>query len=250
MRGRTEFANFTLVAMALLQATSMPVLAEDKEHLFRIESQVESPGPGPGQLAVTYTLINTSSKRITAWDFGCIDVLQDGSDGGRTRTSVDAYRILEKENEGREMSEEARESLIEPDQRVERKITFDLAEPAGPYAAKSCGPLLAIFEDATYEGAPDLAEEHFTRRAQEAIVAKRHFRELERLIGEGKPLADALDILAAQPSGKDLDGMRQAIHRGYPVTAAMVLEELDGDYRWAVHHLPPTWKARVAKELQ
>lgn len=236
-----------LTALAL--ATFLPASAEEKKPSFRIEGQVEAPGPRPGLLEVTYILVNTSSKRITGWDFGCIDILQDGTDGGLTRTSVDAYRVLEMKSEGREVSSTASDSIVEPGQRIERKIIFDSAEQMGPHAAKSCGPIVAIFEDASFEGAPDLAEEHFARRAQEAIEAKRNSRELEKLLSQGKPLAAALDSLAAQPAGKRLDGMRQAIRGGYPATAAMVFEELDGDYRWAIHHLPPSWQTRVAKEL-
>lgn len=242
-------ASRTACLMALTLAMISPASAEEKERAFRVESQLETPGTRPGSLEVTYTLVNTSPKRITAWDFGCLDILHDGTDGGLTMTSVDAYRVLEMKNEGREVSMEGRDGIVEPNQRVERKVTFDPADQAGPYAAKSCGPIVAIFEDATFEGAQHLADAHFARRAQEAIEAKRNVRDLEKLIERGKPLAAALDFLAVRPAGKNLDGMRQAIHRGYPATAKMVFEELDGDYRWAVRHLPPYWQARVAKEL-
>ena len=245
---RERFGAALSCLAVFVLAASWPALADEKEPLFRIESKVEKPGSRKGTLEFTYSLVNTSSQRITAWDFGCIEMLQDGTEGGLTRTAVDGYRSLEMRFQGRE-GLPLGEEILEPNQRIEKTIVFDRDKQSGPYAAKSCGPLVAIFEDATFEGSKDLADSHFERRTQEAIQARRTYRDLEQRLEQGTPLAAAVESISAKP-GRPLEGASQAIHRGIPVTPAMIFDELENDYQWAFKHLPAQWREQVAKELQ
>lgn len=239
-----------LVFILASALAAWPALAAEKERSFRIESKNEKSGPRPGTLEVTYTLVNSSSKRITAWDFGCADILHDGTDGGLTRTSVDAYRTLEMRLEGRYEGPLSGEGIVEPNQRLEKVIVFDSAELSGPYAATTCGPIVAIFEDATFEGSPKLADAHFEHRAKEAVDARRVHLELEKRIREGKALAESIEALSASPTGRSLSGFRQVLRRGDSLSSELVFEQLGKDYAWAVRHLSADWRAWVEKELQ
>jgi hypothetical protein len=86
---RTSGAACLLLAGAAL--ISMTVEAADRTSL-RVETktQVSSAAAG-GAVDVTYTLLNTSQKTITSWDFTCVTVNHAGLSSTSSITQ-DAYR--------------------------------------------------------------------------------------------------------------------------------------------------------------
>lgn len=74
MRSKRFGAALSFLFVSAL-ALSSSLRAEESEPLFRIESKVEKPGASPNVLEVTYTMVNTSTKRISAWDFGYVAAL-------------------------------------------------------------------------------------------------------------------------------------------------------------------------------
>lgn len=249
---RLKIAGFVLVLAAGSSAAD-----EEQKNLFRVVGKVEKPGPRPDTVEVTYTLANTSSKRITAWDFGCMEIFQDGTDGGLTTNAIDGYRVAEMQAEGA-VTESAitvnaiteSKGVIEPSGRVVRSIVFDRSQLSGPYAARTCGPVVAIFEDTSFEGPAHFADGYFEHRAREAIEARTLSRKLEQQIRQGKAFSEAIESLSAQPGGRLLSGFRQVLRRGDSLSPDVVFEQLDKDYSWSLRHLPRKWQVRVEKELQ
>lgn len=223
---------------------------------LRVVNKSESPGKAAGSLELTYTLVNTSSKVITAWAFGCMTATQDGKSTVGFGSS-DAYSQLANldSSSGESASGESAltDGLIRPGQQVEEKVEISLDSLDGPYAAVTCGPLMVIFDDVTYEGDSKLLSSHFKTRAEDARDNYRAYIRLREELAAGWPVEEATArVVAAQKRGiDDPEGLNVPISEmtSYQGDAEALLQSLWTRYQQAYQHLPKSWQENVAKEL-
>lgn len=134
----------------------------------------------PGR-TVEYVYENVGDRVITAWEHRCIKATNDGRVGWSS-SSRDGFRaaILPRSPSYR------RSQLVYPGDTVRTEVGF-ADDDDGPFAAVSCGMVLAIFEDGSYRGAPEIATPHFARRRAMTLDARRLVDELERIEASGEP---------------------------------------------------------------
>jgi hypothetical protein len=165
--GRKEL--LAAAAAALIAGSTLPGSLFADVPSLRVESQVLSEGIGPDVVQVTYNLVNDSRKTITAWSFGCVAANQEGL-AENDWFGADVYYVPE-EGEREDPGADTSRRPIPPGGRIAEIVTYRLEELDGPYAARSCAPILAIFDDGTFEGSPQLAELTFGERLRDAIWA-------------------------------------------------------------------------------
>jgi hypothetical protein len=157
------------LAVALIAGSTLPGSLFADVPSLRIESQVLSEGIGPDMVQVTYNLVNDSRKTITAWSYGCVVANQEGL-AENSWLGADVYYVPE-EGESEDPGADSSLRPIPPGGRIEEIASYRLEVLDGPYAARSCAPILAIFDDGTFEGSPQLADLTFGERVRDAIWA-------------------------------------------------------------------------------
>lgn len=258
---RIERPGFRRAAALLagLASLAFPGFADEVRSL-RIADRVKGPGGKPGSVVVTYHLVNDSKKTITAWDFTCVIASQSG-EASYTGSGGDGYFALELlRRDG--PNESLLRGLILPGGSLTREIEVYDGELDGPLAAKSCAPEMVVFDDATFEGRPELAEACFESRARDAISAYRTRIELEKELGRGSSLKNAMTAVALRrqrpldsPEGSDLGARRLETFLSLGKARGaedlqQLLSDLDSYFRGAMAHLPRSWQSRVLTEVE
>lgn len=224
---------------------------------LRIVSRSQVPGESPGGVDMVYRLVNDSAKTIVAWEFACVTAKQDGN-SVQGAIGYDGYVPFER---SRTEDEPPFPEVIAPGMAYEQRIQVSPAELDGPMAGKTCGPVLVIFDDTTYEGTAAKAGSWFRSRARTAVDAWAGREALARELGSSRTLAETLETLnaklsrpATDPKGTSVAGRLFSAHlnrlrQGLQTSAAEVLTELDFHYSAAMNHLPPSWRANVLEEV-
>jgi hypothetical protein len=242
-------ARLLLAGAALI---SMNAEATDRTSL-RVEKKTQVSSPAArGAVEVTYTLLNTSTKTITSWDFTCVTVNHAGL-SATTSIAQDGYRSHALSQLLGSAPPESG-GIIRPGERIVQTATLLPGELDGPLAAKSCAPVLVIFDDATFEGDSTLANERFDARAAEAIAALKAVKELTNALQSGKAPVAAMDrAIETREDGAARDlliAVRDFVQDGAAIGTTDLLKTLEARYLAAFAHLPEQWRARVEKEME
>lgn len=251
----------TGILLAVTAAAGPERSAANEVRSLRIASKFESPGSRPGAYTVTYELVNDSEKIITAWDFGCVIATQAGYPV-LTRIGNDAYRTFELHRLGRDQGAPWPDRLILPGGKVRQEVPFEPAELDGPLAGKTCGPVLAIFEDTTFEGKEALADSWFESRAHQATAALETRHLLEAELAKGKDarqaVATALRLRLGRssrpevvdPGADRLLRWQSQITQARPQDVEELVGDLELDFQAAMAHLPARWQQEVLAEVK
>jgi len=243
-----------LFGLILAVALSSPCTATAAQRLsLQVESKTIAPSiTEPGVVDATFTLVNGSQKTITAWTFGCVVISQLGR-STVTAASTDSYQSRSV-SALLDMPPAQGDAFIPPGARVLVKAAMDPRELDGPFAAKSCGPVVVIFEDATFEGDSATASRHFEARAEHAVDAWRAYGLFGEALAAGTPVAEALELVRqSQPEGIGFSAVRadyELAREGNTIDAPSLLRRLNAYHLAALEHLPSDWKDRVEKEMR
>jgi hypothetical protein len=232
-----------------------------QEVSLKTESKVQAPGKKPGFLEVTYTLVNTSTKPIVGWNFGCAGAAQNGQ-GTFSFVGYDDYLGFEEfEESGQRRDAAALGSFLLPGERTTQVVPVDTSSFDGPFAGMTCGVAFVIFGDLSIEGAPNMAETFFRSRAGKATDSYRAYKALSAELERGNPVLESLEKVTraqhrslAHEEGVNLavgviEDLAQNTQRNDAKPAAdWLLNWLRVDYERGLRHLPADWQARVMKE--
>lgn len=242
----------TLVAAVL--ALGGEVFAEDVRALKVERREAKLLGE-----EVVFHLVNQSEKTITAWYFGCLTVSPLGA-GSLTAVAVETY--YEYAIPGTAVADDS-SGPIQPGQKRTQAVKVLQGEQADPLAAKTCAPILVVFEDTSFEGDADRAEAVFRQRAEDAKDVALAREELLAEVGNGTPLVEAVGKLVGARKNIAQDARQstlaasqlerfaaRASAAGKGGDTAEILAELEAYYEAAMRHLPGEWQAVVNRELK
>ena len=243
---------FQIASVALVGGL-LPCALTAKEPSLRVIGQKILVGEKPGQVMVQYEMVNESNKIITALDFDCVLVDRAGLASVNIAGNDYYYQLLPD-------ARPVKPDLIEPGARVTKTVEMRQNE-VEPLGGKTCGPVLVIFDDATYEGPAERAETWFESRANDAISISWATKSLRSHLEKGGSLAAALSEILEAPSNsaetrqrvvgkKQLEGYLKRISSGdEKLDQQRVLNELSAKYENALRNLPETWRAKVKLEV-
>lgn len=249
------------LALAFLGISLAAAASADDEVSLKVESKVPTPGTQPGTIEVLYTLVNTSSKPITAYKFGCTDASQNGF-GNFSYLGEDGYLPFERFQAGQDVQSSRSKGYLMPGDRVTQTMDFDLLDLDGPFSGATCGTLVVVFADTSIEGEPSLAETFFIQRANSATDAQNAYRSLVGHLGHGKPLNDAIGKIASEQGRSALhengangtvelmSQLRGTAEDDQEEVATWLLAQLQADYESAMRHLPDEWKKAVLRRIE
>jgi hypothetical protein len=252
------------LVLACLGISLATAAKADDEVSLKVESKVQMPGKQPGTIEVTYTLVNTSSKPITAYKFGCTVASQNGS-GNFSYLGEDGYLSWERflAGEDVEFNSGPYKGYLLPGERVLQTMSFNLLDRDGPFAGTTCGVAVAVFADTSVEGEPFLAETFFMNRAAIAIDSSRVIRSLEEQLSQGAGLEAAISRIREQLSRSSIQegGVNLAVElliefheakrkSGEAFAGSEILDLLRKDQERAMRHLPSNWAASVMEKIQ
>ena len=258
--GRTRFTMTVGLAIMFLRLSQVAAETPGDNISLEVESKIQSPGKQPGSIEVTYTLVNTSAKPITAYKFGCTHALQS-SNGNFAYVGEDGYLPWERFQAG-EVDETQRKGYILPRERISQTISLNLNERDGPFSGTTCEVVVVIYADTSVEGEASLAESFFQQRATTATDAKNAYRVLLEQLAHGKSLNDAIGKIASEQRRDALNEngangavdfisqLRETARGDQEHIANMALAQLRSDYQRAMKHLPAEWERIVLKRTE